>query len=122
MNDVFEDGDHYQVELMDFIRTDGTLSHKKPTKLKLKLPDPGKPDISNNVTEQIDVEDILKMTPNEKKVIEFITQNEGQFHKDIANGLNIDKTNLSKVLKSLEDRDLIEQGNEGGYYMVQWVW
>ncbi len=113
-DEVYEDGTHYPIQLLDFIRT-GSISRPTP---KGNVIDVRVSDVNNKKEDRTEDENTLNLTPNEKKVMEYIAQNPGVFHKDIADGLAIDKSNLSKVLKGLEERGLIEQGNEGGYSVV----
>jgi hypothetical protein len=98
-DEVYAHGSHYPIALMDFIRFDGeppvnaklnTITIKSP---QLQNDIPG---TSDNITED---ENTLKLTPNEKKVMEYIAQNPDSHHKDIADGLGMDKSNLYKLLK-----------------------
>lgn len=117
-DEVYEDGSHYPIVLMDFIRLNGGLPVKtKPNAITKKSPPHPQNNIlsTDNITED---ENTLKLTPNEKKVMEYTAHNPESTHGDIAAGLLMDKSNLSIVLKGLEEQGLIKRDDEGEYSVV----
>jgi len=69
------------------------------------------------IPEEIDDEN-TSLTPNQNRVINYISIHPNSYHKDIAEGLELDKGTLSKVLKYLEELNRIKQDDRGGYVVV----
>ncbi len=111
-DEVYEDGLRYPIALMDSIRGIPITPLIKQNTVKYPLSIKEESSVKDN---DVDKDSELKETPNEKKVMEFISKYPGSFQKDISSGLNIDKGTVSKVIKSLVEKTIIIEGEEGGF-------
>lgn len=51
----------------------------------------------------------IKLTPGQPKVLEFLSIHDGSMQKDIAYGCQIDPATLTGILRSMEEKDLVER-------------
>lgn len=51
----------------------------------------------------------IKLTPGQPKVLEYLSLHDGSMQKDIAFGCQIDPATLTGILRSMEEKDLVER-------------
>ena len=59
----------------------------------------------------------VSLGETQESVVKYITSNFGPYWKDIKNNLNIDGSYLSKILKTLIKKDIIQE-TDRRYYLV----
>lgn len=131
--DIYQDGSHYPASLMDIIRKNNIPnSGIKEEAVKLLgnnqnnfLEPDNENDGSEAVEEQTDKtdnetddEEPQGLTPNQNRVYSFVKLNPGLPFTPIAEQLNIDRGNLSRLLKSLDEMQIIRRDENDRFFVA----
>lgn len=102
--EVFEDGNKYLLSLMDFIRT-GKQPRQQP-KMSIDIAVPSQLSSEEPTNER-------SLAPTQQRVVDYLKENPYFRNYEIARDLDIDRSQLTKILKGLIEKGIVQEADEG---------